>query len=165
MGRIPLGPSGSWGKIWHNKPNGRKQKNISSQCSRLFGLRVASFFNSPCNHHCYTRLYLAISLYIHNYGFNYIALYKQKTPYYQIRGKLSFIKNVLQQISLFFFLALPMMVSLRGLCLEVMTCSEGVMDWMRMIGWLGSYVPGTASSRSRHMSNLGETYCNSRDVS
>ena len=33
---------------------------------------------------------------------------------------------------------LPMMVSLRGRCLEVMTCSEGAMDWMRMMGWLGS---------------------------
>lgn len=33
---------------------------------------------------------------------------------------------------------LPIMVSLRGRCLEVMTCSEGAMDWMRMMGWLGS---------------------------
>lgn len=33
---------------------------------------------------------------------------------------------------------LPIMVSLRGRCLEVMTCSEGAMDWIRMMGWLGS---------------------------
>lgn len=37
-----------------------------------------------------------------------------------------------------FLLILPMMVSLRGRCLEVMTCREGAMDWIRMIGWLGS---------------------------
>lgn len=37
-----------------------------------------------------------------------------------------------------FLLILPMIVSLRGRCLEVMTCREGAMDWMRMIGWLGS---------------------------
>jgi len=31
-------------------------------------------------------------------------------------------------------------------------------------GWLGSYVPGTANSMSRHMSSFGETYCSSKDV-
>ena len=37
-----------------------------------------------------------------------------------------------------YVVVLPMMVSLRGRCLEVMTCSEGAMDWMRIMGWLGS---------------------------
>lgn len=46
-----------------------------------------------------------------------------------------------------------------------MTCSDGAMDWMRMIGWLGSYVPGTANSKSRHMRSFGDTYCNSKEVS
>lgn len=64
-----------------------------------------------------------------------------------------------------FIWLLPIMVSLRGRCLEVMTCSEGAMDWIRIIGWLGSYVPGTANSRSRHISSLGETYWSSREVS
>lgn len=46
-----------------------------------------------------------------------------------------------------------------------MTCSEGAMDWIRMMGWLGSYVPGTANSRSRHIKSFGDTYCSSKEVS
>jgi len=36
---------------------------------------------------------------------------------------------------------------------------------MRMMGWLGSYVPGTANSRSRHIKSFGDTYCSSKEVS
>lgn len=34
-----------------------------------------------------------------------------------------------------------------------------------MMGWLGSYVPGTANSRSRHIKSFGDTYCSSKEVS
>ena len=56
------------------------------------------------------------------------------------------------------------MLSLRGRCLDVMTCMLVCSCWILITGWLGSYVPGTASSMSRHDSNLGETYCSSSDV-
>lgn len=61
--------------------------------------------------------------------------------------------------------SLPVMANFRGRCLEVMTFRDGWVYLMWMIGRCGSYVPGTANSRSRLMRSLGETYCNSSVVS
>ena len=59
---------------------------------------------------------------------------------------------------------LPVIQSFLGLCLEVMTLSEECTCRMWMTGLWGSYVPGTASSKSRHISSLGDTYWSSREV-
>ena len=45
-----------------------------------------------------------------------------------------------------------------------MTLSEECTCRMWMTGLCGSYVPGTASSKSRHISSLGDTYWSSREV-
>ena len=45
-----------------------------------------------------------------------------------------------------------------------MTLREACTCLMWITGLWGSYVPGTASSKSRHISSLGETYWSSRDV-
>ena len=45
-----------------------------------------------------------------------------------------------------------------------MTLSEECTCLMWITGLWGSYVPGTASSKSRHISSLGETYWSSKDV-
>jgi len=58
----------------------------------------------------------------------------------------------------------PKMLSLRGRCLDVMTCMFVCRCSILITGWLGSYVPGTASSMSWHNSSFGETYCSSSDV-
>ena len=57
------------------------------------------------------------------------------------------------------------MLSLRGRCFDVITWRELCTWWIFTVGWFGSYVPGTASSNSLHISNFGETYCSSSDVS
>ena len=55
-------------------------------------------------------------------------------------------------------------MSFLGRCFDVMTFRDGDTFLMCMTSWCGSYVPGIASSRSWHSSNLGETYCNSKVV-
>lgn len=91
-------------------------------------------------------------------------LQKMKNPL----SKGTLVKTFLKRYTVWAKLNLhfsPINVNFLGLCLDVMTCSDGAMDWMRMIGWLGSYVPGTANSKSRHMRSFGDTYCSSKEVS
>lgn len=58
----------------------------------------------------------------------------------------------------------PVIQSFLGLCFDVMTLSDACTCLMCITGLWGSYVPGTASSKSRHINSFGETYWSSREV-
>ena len=70
---------------------------------------------------------------------------KEQSPSPAVQGIINvqgtFSKNMYSAPSL------PWMVSLRGRCFEVMTCSCGANAAMVTTGSVAVYVPGTASSR------------------
>ena len=59
---------------------------------------------------------------------------------------------------------LPVMLNFLGLCFEVITLRVELMFLIRVIGLSGTYVPGTANSKSLHFKSFGDTYWRSKEV-